>query len=281
MADILHTTKNILIIAGDSSGDLHGANLIKALKEKDAEITVASMGGQRMQAVSDSFIFNLVNLGAAGFAEPFKRFFLWIRLIAAVRKFLEQKRPACVVVIDFYGFNHQVLGLAAHRKIPAIYYISPQVWASRPGRAKHIARLVKHIAVIFPFEEAIYRKEGADCTFVGHPLLDIMPQPLQKQSGTAQKIGILPGSRGYEVELLLPVFAKAFSIICETFPKIKPFIFAAKEMTDEKLLSLWEKFCAQQPQIIREDNYLQRAQMDFIITSSGTATLENALLGIP
>ena len=158
MAKIAPTNKNILVVAGDPSGDLHAANLIKALRDKDPEISVTSLGGVRMQEVSAHFIYNLVSVGAVGFAEPFKNFFLWLKLIKLVRRYLEDKRPACVIAVDFYGFNNQVLGLAAP-KIPAFYYISPQVWASRPGRAaasRNSPRNFRHL----PFEEALYKKVG-------------------------------------------------------------------------------------------------------------------------
>ena len=284
MADILPTTKNILIVAGDPSGDLHGAGLIKALKKIDPEISVAALGGKRMQEVSDRFIYNLVSLGAAGFAEPLRRLFLWIRLIALVRRYLDEKRPACVVSIDFYGFNHQVLGLAAHRKIPAFYYISPQVWASRPARAQHLARLVRHMIVILPFEEELYRKIGAGCTFVGHPLLDILPEPAKPQVRPPDyqwKIGLLPGSRPQEIARHMPVFWKAFLQVRDVFPKAKAYIFAAPEIPDEMILSACRPAGTPDFEIVRESNYEHRAQLDIAITSSGTATLENALLGVP
>ena len=152
MAKIAPTNKNILVVAGDPSGDLHAASLIKSLRAKDPELSVTAMGGVRMQEVSNRFLYNLVSVGAVGFAEPFKHFLLWFKLIKLLRRYMEEKRPACVIAVDFYGFNHQVLGLAAHRKIPAFYYISPQVWASRAGRAAKIAKLTREIFVIFPFE---------------------------------------------------------------------------------------------------------------------------------
>lgn len=287
MATTAPTSKNILIIAGDPSGDLHAANLIKALRAKDPEITVTSMGGVRMQEVSTHFIYNLVSVGAVGFAEPFKNFFLWLKLIKLVRRYMEEKRPACVIAVDFYGFNHQVLGLAAHRKIPAFYYISPQVWASRPGRAAKIAKLTKEIFVIFPFEEALYKKAGGNATFVGHPLLDLIPEPAEREippPDGAWNIGILPGSRKAEISRHLPIFLKAFYRIKEEHPKAKAFVFAVPEFPDDRLvpeLERVEKYWSKDVEIVREKDYKQRARLDFAFTCSGTATLENALLGVP
>ncbi|OGS10412.1 MAG: lipid-A-disaccharide synthase [Elusimicrobia bacterium RIFOXYA2_FULL_58_8] len=287
MATTAPTTKNILVIAGDPSGDLHAAALIRALRAKDPEISVTAMGGVRMQEVSTHFIYNLVSVGAVGFAEPLKNFFLWLKLIKLVRRYMEDKRPACVIAVDFYGFNHQVLGLAAHRKIPAFYYISPQVWASRPGRAAKIAKLTKEIFVIFPFEEALYRKAGGNATFVGHPLLDIIPEPAGREAPPpdgAWNIGILPGSRKGEISRHLPIFLKAFYRIKETHPKAKAFVFAVPEFPDDRLvpeLESVEKYWSKDVEIVRERDYQQRAALDFAFTCSGTATLENALLGVP
>ena len=287
MANIAPTNKNILIVAGDPSGDLHAANLIKALRAKDPEISVTAMGGVRMQEVSNHFIYNLVSVGAVGFAEPFKNFFLWLKLIKLARRFLEDKRPACVIAVDFYGFNNQVLGLASHRKIPAFYYISPQVWASRPGRAARIAKLTKEIFVIFPFEEALYKKVGGNATFVGHPLLDLMPDPLDKDFPPANgewKIGILPGSRKAEISRHLPLFVKAFYRIKEQHPKARAYLFAVPEFPDDRIvpaLEEIEKYWSKDIEIVREKDYKVRARLDFAFTCSGTATLENALLGVP
>lgn len=290
MPDIIPSTKNILIVAGDPSGDLHGAALIRELKRIDPEINVAALGGTRMQEAADKFIYNLVGVGAAGFAEPLKRFWLWIRLISLVRRYMEEKRPACFIAIDFYGLNHQFLGVAKHRKIPSFYYVSPQVWASRPKRAERLARLAQKFLVIFPFEVDLYKKAGADVEFVGHPLLDLIPEPAaaqeQRGPGYAWKIGLLPGSRPYELRHHLPLFCEAFAQIKEVFPGAEAHVFAVPEFDDEFYMSLVKeaerKTGAPIPvTIVRETDYKARAGMDAAITCSGTATLENALLGLP
>jgi lipid-A-disaccharide synthase len=287
MAKTAPSNKNILIVAGDPSGDLHAANLIKALRSQDPEITVTSAGGVRMQEVSTHFIYNLVSVGAVGFSEPFKHFFLWLKLIKLLRRYMEDKRPACVIAVDFYGFNHQVLGLAAHRKIPAFYYISPQVWASRPGRAAKIARLAREIFVIFPFEADLYKKVKGNATFVGHPLLDLLPEPAKKEFPPANgewRIGILPGSRKTEISRHLPLFVKAFYRLKEQHPKARAYLFAVPEFPDEHLVQALEgveQYWSKDIEIVREKDYKERAGLDFAFTCSGTATLENALLGVP
>lgn len=290
MAKIAPITKNILIIAGDPSGDLHAANLIKALKKQDPELSITSIGGMRMQKETSHFIYNLVSIGAAGFSEPFKRFFLWLKLIKLIRYYMEEKKPACVIAVDFYGFNHQVLGLAAHRNIPSFYYIPPQVWASRPKRASSISRLAKHIFCIFPFEKAIYKKLRATFDFTGHPLIDIVPKfelsedTQAKDANYPWKIGILPGSRKTEIKRHLPIFVKSFYKIKSSYKNSKGYIFAAMEIPDKninKIMKAANPEALNDIEIIREDDYKIRSTMNFAFTSSGTATLENALMGVP
>jgi len=290
MAKIAPITKNILVIAGDPSGDLHATNLIKELKKKDPELSITAIGGMRMKRESSTFIYNLVSVGAIGFTEPFKRFFLWIKLIRVIRYYMNEKKPACVIAVDFYGFNHQIIGLASHRNIPVFYYIPPQVWASRPKRAISIARLAKHIFCIFPFEKDIYAKLGGACDYMGHPLLDIVPgfelseNAEPKDEAYPFKIGILPGSRKDEIKRHLLIFVESFYKLKSTYKNSKGYIFAALEIPDEhiyKIIKTVNPKALDDIEIVREEDYLIRSSMDFSFTSSGTATLENALMGVP
>lgn len=289
MPEIIKTNKNILIVAGDASADMHGANLIRELKKLDNELSVYAIGGVRMKAVSKHLIYDLVSHGAIGFLQSFKSIGLWVRLIKLVRHFLEEKKPLCVIAIDFYGFNRQVLGLCKHRKIPVYYYIPPQVWASRPNRAKTVAELSKEIFTIFPFERAIYEKYSGKVSFFGHPLLDIIEAREPKKDSVFNensqiKIGILPGSRKGEIERHLPLFMKCFSIIKSVYKKAKADIFAVAEISDKKICDLVSQVdggLMSDSEIIREDDYKKRGEADFCLTCSGTATLENALLGVP
>ena len=289
MPEIIKTNKNILVIAGDVSADVHGANLIKELKNIDPELSISSIGGQRMGAMSNHLIYDLVSHGTIGFLQTFKSLKLWIKLIALVRRYIEEKKPLCVIAIDFYGFNHQVLGLCKHRSIPVFYYIPPQVWASRPNRAKTISQLSKEIFAIFPFEVEIYKKLNANISFFGHPLLDIIPESQPKKidielKDKIWKIGILPGSRKAEIERHIPIFIDCFSEIKSVFKNSKAYLFAVNEFSDKDLLdfiSSYKPNFENEINIVRETDYLQRKEMDICLTCSGTATLENALLGIP
>ena len=285
MPQIVQNSKNILVVAGDVSGDVHAANLIKAVKRYAPDITVTSMGGDRMKAASDKFLINLVSKGASGFVEPFKKIPLWMRLLDMVKNYISTVHPACVITVDFYGLNHQILGIAKHRGVPSYYYVCPQVWASRQYRAKTIVRLAKKMFVIFPFEKKIYTALGGDAVFLGNPLLDTIPEPKTKEYDAspekAWKIGFLPGSRPSEIERHTLLLWDAFKEIRRTYPNAKAYLFAVPEVEDAVFAKLLGGSIPPEVTIVRETDFSTRSDMDFVLTCSGTATLENALMGLP
>jgi len=169
--------------------------------------------------------------------------------------------------------------MAQHRRIPAYYYVTPQVWASRQYRAKQLAKLTRKMFVIYPFEPAFHQKFGGNAVFLGNPLLDILPAPLEKNYNVADpknhpwKLGLLPGSRPGEIKRLAPVFYQAFKQIVKEFPQTQASLFLLPD-ADEKPVHPQFHF-------VKDKNYQHRREMDFLLACSGTATLENALLGIP
>jgi len=280
---------DVLVVAGDVSGDLHASNLVRELKKVAPSLIIHSIGGVRLKEVSDRFVYDLVSKGSFGFVDSVKSFGLWIKLISIVRRFLEDKKPAFVIVVDFYGFNRQVLGLSRDRDIPVYYYIPPQVWASRPKRANTISKICKEIFAIFPFEVDIYKKLGGRVSFFGHPLLDIVPDvdinkkiDIKKDDDFDYKIGILPGSRRSEIENHLGIFSKIFSNIESKFKNSKGYVFAVNEFGDEYYETIIaENYTGNNIRVVRDNNYSIRKDMTFCLTCSGTATLENALMGVP
>lgn len=288
MPTITPLAKNILIVAGDISGDLHACSLMRELKQADPSVCLTAIGGKKMQQEADHFLFDLASKGASGFIEPLKQMPLWMNLMKQIRQYMETQNPCAVIVVDFYGFNHQVLNMAAHRGIPAYYYVTPQVWASRQYRAKQLAQLTKKMFVIYPFEPAFHQKYGGNAVFLGNPLLDIMPQPLPYQEtpiadakNKAWKLGILPGSRSGEITRLAPVFYQAFKQVVKEFPNTHAYLFALPDADEKYLLSLLAEAPHPNFHIVKDKNYELRSQMDFLLACSGTATLENALLGVP
>ena len=287
MSTVTPITKNILIVAGDVSGDLHAAGLIRALKETDPEVRITAIGGKNMQPLCDHFLFDLAGQGASGFIEPFKKMPLWVNLMNQIREYMETQNPVAIIVVDFYGFNHQVLGMAAHRRIPAYYYVTPQVWASRQYRAKQLAKLTRKMFVIYPFEPAFHQKFGGNAVFLGNPLLDILPGPLDKTYQAEDpknypwKLGLLPGSRQGEIKRLAPVFYQAFKQILKEFPRTEASMFLLPDADEQEIAKLIGEPLHAQFHFVKDKNYQKRREMDFLLACSGTATLENALLGVP
>jgi lipid-A-disaccharide synthase len=263
----------IFISAGDISGEMHAATLAAAIKKIAPNATISAFGGARLKASSDEFLFNLTELSAFGFWEPVKQYFV---LRKVFREFIigrwNASRPDKVILVDYYGFNIHIAEEAKRRGIPVYYYISPQVWASRAGRIKKIARFVKKMLVILPFEEEIYKKAGVDAVFVGHPLLDTVPQAGQGAAGGKQVIGLFPGSRPSVIAKHLPIFKETVKLI-EKEISCEFLMFSSRNA--EPPLSL--------PGIrtVVEDDFSERRKLDFAITVSGTVSLETALLGIP
>lgn len=267
----------ILVVAGDPSGDLHGSHLIAALKRRDADARVAAVGGPLMKAAADEFVEDLASKGVTGFLEPALKLKFLYKLGQRLKAFLAERKPDVVVTIDFYGFNRRVLSLAKAAGIPAVYYVSPQVWASRPGRVKVLKKLVRRMLVIFPFEEKIYKDAGVPVQFVGHPLVDLVPAPREAEKPRhVLKVGILPGSRRSEVARHLPVMLAAFERLRGRRPA-EGAVFASPSLPD----SVYAPARAVGVKLVREADYAERRELDVAICSSGTATLENALLGLP
>lgn len=287
MSTVTPITKNILIVAGDVSGDVHAAGLIRALKETDPDVCITAIGGKNMQPLCDKFLFDLASKGTNGFVEPLKKMPLWINLMNQIREYMETQNPVAVIVVDFYGFNHQVLGMAAHRQIPAYYYVAPQVWASRQYRAKQLAKLTRKMFVIYPFEPAFHQKFGGNAVFLGNPLLDILPGPLDKTYNVVDpkkhpwKLGLLPGSRQGEIKRLAPAFYQAFKQVLKEFPRTEAFMFLLPDADEQEIAHLIGEPLHAQFHFVKDKNYQKRREMDFLLACSGTATLENALLGVP
>ncbi len=284
MNHISINNRKMLIIAGEASGDLHAASLVRQIKLLMPDIEVTALAGRRTYEACDKFIYDLASIGLSGFIEPIVKLPFLFKLFNKIENYLDTQHPDFVVLVDYYGFNSHVLKMAHARKIPVYYYVTPQVWASRQWRAKTLAKYCTKMFTIYPFEPAFHAKYGGRAEFLGNPLLDIVPPPYQghdEVSVVYWKIGILPGSRNSEISRLVPVFYKTFQIIKETHASAKAFLFAVPEFDDEYYKKLLGPEGAQEVTIVRENDYFKRSQMDFLLTCSGTATLENALLGVP
>ena len=206
--------REILFVAGEASGDLHAAGVAQELRASGAPFTLAGVGGDRMRAAGVELIEHIERLAHLGFVEPLKHLPQYRRLRRDLRARIDSGNVALVVLVDYGGFNMTIAAMASDAGVPVLYYITPQVWASRPGRMKQLARTVTRAAVILPFEEQLLRANGIDATFVGHPLLD-RAQTLPERAEARRAIGVgatdtvlalFPGSRPQEIALHLDRF---------------------------------------------------------------------------
>ncbi|MEW6558059.1 MAG: lipid-A-disaccharide synthase [Elusimicrobiota bacterium] len=269
----------IFISAGDPSGDLHGSNLVKELKSQNPEVEVFGFGGGKMASVSNIFD-KIADDSIIGFWEPLRNFCRLKKNSDIAEKFFINEKPTGLIIIDYYGFNIYLAKLAKQNKIPVIYYISPQVWATRGGRVQKIKKYVKKMLVIFPFEKKIYEKAGVPCEFVGHPLLDVIPNRPIAQSSNRLIIGIMPGSRIQEINNHFVPFFQAFQLIIKEFPDAKLIIPVFSDRIKHYIINNFALY-SDMIEFVMHGDYEKRAKINLCITSSGTATVENMILGVP
>lgn len=279
--------KRVFIIAGDPSGDLIGAQLIEAMKKIEPDLEITGMGGKNLQKTSHRFLENIVEKHASGFAiSPKKLMYFKNLLNEKIYQEFKNNPPDVVIPVDFYGFNSRMAAMAKKMGHQVFYYASPQFWASRPGRAEKLRDIVDIFLCLFPFELKFYESRKLPAKFVGHPILDSIPylspddeKPLRIES----IVGLLPGSRPDEVKRHLPVMARAAGIITHKFPGTRFVVFTVPHISRhlyQELLGTPQKNNAL-IELIQDENYQWRSQIDLAISASGMETLENALLGIP
>jgi lipid-A-disaccharide synthase len=271
----------ILFVAGDPSGDQHAAAVARAIKARDPGVQIEAVGGAALRSVADVFLHDLVGESVMGFIEPLAkipRFWRLYRTVVAPAA----ARADVVVPTDFYGFNRYVAAKAKSAGKKVLYLISPQVWASRPGRMETLKNCVDRMLVIFPFEEELYRSRGIPATFVGHPYLDSLPAVPEEPPRNAEPVvGLLPGSRPSVVRRHLPLFLKAAAILSAEKVAGRFLLFAAPNLSDDFYKGLVGPRALCPLEIVRDGDYRLRQTLDLAITCSGSATLENALLGVP
>ena len=278
----------IMLVAGEASGDLHGATLARALRGLEPGCRLVGMGGARMAGEGVELLADVTSAAAAGGTEAIGRVPLLFRTFRRLRAVVERSpRPAAVVLIDFPEFNLRLARVATQAGIPVIYFIPPQLWAWRGRRIRTIRRFVSLVLAVFPFELPLYRHAGVPVEFVGHPLLDALDgvptrAEARRQLGVppaAPMVGLLPGSRREEVERLLPAMREAVRRVALARPDTR--FAAALAPTVER--AIVERHLAGSAAIAVVDgrSYTLMRAADLLLVASGTATLEAALLGTP
>ena len=313
--------KHILIICGEASGDLHAANLAKALKELNPELKISGVGGPLMLNAGAQIYCDIKGLAVIGFFDVLKKLPKFFYLKRLILEKIKTEKPDAIILVDFSGFNlrlakainpsttlcfdklsirpeqaKRVEGLridgepsrTINKTIPIIYYISPQVWASRQGRVKTIKEYIHKMIVFFKFEEEFYRRYGINVDFVGHPLLDIVRPTMNARkfltkfnlSESKTTIALLPGSRRAEIENILPIMLKA-SILINKKIKNSQFVIVKSPQVEWNIYNRIIHGLDIELEIIEDKTYDCLNIADFCLVASGTATLETAIMQKP
>ena len=277
-----------MIVAGEASGDLHGGNLVRAMRDIDPALTFYGMGGERMGEAGVDLRADAADMAVVGLTEVVCKLGAILKVMGRLKASLRRERPDLVILIDYPDFNLPLARAAAKRGIKVLYYISPQVWAWRRGRIRTIQKAVDRMAVILPFEEAFYRQAGVDVSFVGHPLLDqigtkypraVAIERFGLRAGVTT-IGLLPGSRRSEVTRLLPAMLAACRIVAEKHGPLQ-FVLPLAATLEPEFVGTFLRTCPLAVQVIPDAFPDVVSLCDAAIVASGTATLETALLGTP
>ncbi|MDL2285173.1 lipid-A-disaccharide synthase [Desulfovibrio sp. OttesenSCG-928-F07] len=271
----------IWINTGEISGDLHGASLCRALFALRPNIQLIGMGGPQMRALNFKSFFQVEDLSVMGLTEVVGQLPKILKMLKQIEKKLELERPDAIVVIDSPEFHFKVIKAARKLNIPVYYYISPKAWAWRQNRARFIEQNVKRLISILPFEIDFYKQFGMSIDYVGNPLMDQIDLPaLDALPKIPGRIGFMPGSRRKEVRGLMQGFALAAEKLLSIKPDLKFYCAVAPGMDEDFLKSFWYApvplhFCKP------EDRYSFMRQCEILISASGTAVLESALIGTP
>ncbi|MFA5831990.1 MAG: lipid-A-disaccharide synthase [Bacteroidota bacterium] len=277
--------QRVMMIAGEASGDLHGAGVVRELKRRNPSMDIFGIGGDKMQKEGMTLTYHVRETSFMGFVEVAKH----LPLIRSIEKTLEQllilKKPDVVVLIDYPGFNLRFAGIAKKHGIKVVYYISPQVWAWKKGRVKKMSGTIDMMLVVFPFEVPIYQKENIPVQFVGHPLVEEMQDVMTKEQfmkrydlDPAKKfIAVIPGSRKQEIENLFSVMVRSAAVLAEE----------GKEVVVAVAPNLSMDVYRQHLPMNANVKFIQHAThevmkyAEFAFVTSGTATLETACVGTP
>jgi lipid-A-disaccharide synthase len=281
-------SKKILLVAGEVSGDLHGSYLVEAIQSIDPEIQFFGVGGDGLKRAGMRLLHHSQSLSVVGITEVFVKLGSILKALRTLKRSLEREKPDLVILIDFPDFNLRLAKIAHRRGIPILYYISPQIWAWRPKRVKLISRVIRKMVVLFPFEVPLYETAGVDVEWVGHPLLDIVKPTLSKEMAFQQfgldpkrrTVGLLPGSRIHEIERLLPPLLASADLLQKEIPNLQ-FVIPLAPGISPATLSPWMRNVGSLIKVVEGQTYDAMNVSELLITASGTATLEGAILGKP
>ena len=271
-----------MVLAGEESGDLHGAAVVGALSARFPSARFIGLGGPRLAEQGVELLAGLDRLAVMGFAEPIRHLPFFLRLFGRIRGLLRSGKIDLVIAVDYPGFNLRVVEVAKELGVPVLYYIVPQFWAWKKGRVDTLARDADRIAVILPFEERALREAGAEVSFVGHPLVDRLSEPTADRDRFLRGAGLdparpvlalFPGSRHQEIRRHLPVFLDAARQLVAAHPHLQVAVARARSIDGETFEGSGVATVDHPAELLRH-SYAA-------IVKSGTSTLEAAVAGVP
>ncbi|MCK4833194.1 MAG: lipid-A-disaccharide synthase [Gammaproteobacteria bacterium] len=280
--------KNIVIVAGEASGDAHAAKLVTELKKIDDTLIFRGMGGQHLRDAGVDILIDMAKLSVMGFSEVLMKYFYIKSELNNLKENISKQPPDLLILVDYQEFNQRLAAYAKSIGIQVLFYIGPSVWAWRPKRVYKMAKIVDHMAVILPFEKALYEKADVAVTFTGHPLTDEVIANKTKQQAREQcqiknrtTIGLFPGSRSSEIKRILPVLLESAEQIKIEKPDIQFILPVASTISLDELTSFQAEIDKLSITLTKDNFYDVVQACDVILTASGTATLEIGLLEVP
>jgi lipid-A-disaccharide synthase len=277
-----------MIVAGEASGDIYGADLVAEAVKLDQNFHFFGIGGARMREAGVEILVDSSVMAVVGLVEVIKHFDVISAAFNKLKQIILETPPDLLILIDYPGFNLRLAKVAKKAGVTVLYYISPQIWAWRQGRVKKIARLVDHMAVILPFEAPFYERAGVPVTFVGHPMLDLVDVTMDHTAAATsfnldpkrKIVGLFPGSRHNEIERLLPVITAAAVTLKERFPEVQFILPLASTLNIDDIVPQLTT-AGLEVTTTRERIHDMIRACDAVISVSGTVTLEIALVGTP
>lgn len=278
----------IMLLAGEASGDLHGAGIAAALRAMNPDVRLFGMGGAAMRREGVDILYDIADLGVIGLVEVLKNLPRLFRLRDDLAAAMDREKPDILVTIDYPGFNMRLAKIAKAKGIRVVSYIAPSVWAWGEWRAKGVVRSVDHIASIFPFEAKLYQRYGAKVTYVGHPLLDLVgtkrntaeARAFLKLQPQERVVLLLPGSRKQEIKSLLPLFLQAARKVAAAVPEAI-FVLPLASTVAEEMVQPEVEAAGVSVRLVREHLYDWMQAAETAMAASGTVTLEAALMNLP
>ncbi len=278
----------IMLVAGEASGDLHGATLCRALRSLAPQCRLVGMGGARMAAAGMDVLIDVTAAAVVGGTESISRWPLLVRTFRSLRaRVAGAPRPSALVLIDFPEFNLRLARAARRAGVPVVYFVPPQIWAWRPGRVAEMRRVVSLVLAVLPFEAPLYRQAGVPVEFVGHPVLDALETAPDRETARRRLgldestlvIGLVPGSRREEVARMLPLMREAAAHVVSQYPGARFLVALAPTIARQAIAAHTTGPPALE--IVSDATYAVMRAADLLLVTSGTATLEAALLGTP